>query len=299
MPQLLTLPYAVPLSAAGILLPGSKLYFYRTGTSTPQAVYTDVGLAVAHSQPVESNGAGRFPAIYLDPGLPNYRILLTDSADVTQPGYPIDDVPSSQNTAQQFRLKHTAPELIFEETDASAGNQKWRIRVNAEQFLIDLLNDAESSSANIAALTRNGQTPGSLNFAGQYLQVAGNGVATQQNTSTSSATLNGVDAVVTGSVTFRRSGTKVSIYIPSTISGTSNATSMSLSGLGVLNATSGGIVLCRVIDNGSIVLGTASIGTSSITFGVGAASGNFTGSGTKGIPGGTLIVYDTDSAGIA
>jgi hypothetical protein len=299
MPQLLTLPYAVPLSAVGVILPGSKLYFYATGTSTPQPVYTDIGLTVAHSQPVIANGAGRFAAIYLDPSLPNYRILLTDSADVTQPGYPIDNVPSQQNTAQQFRLKHTAPELIFEETDASTGNQKWRMRVNSEQLLIDIGNDAESSWANVAALTRSGNTPGSLNFAGQYLRVNSVLVATQENTSVAAATLTGVDSVVTGSVTIRRTGTKVSLIFPSTISGTSNTTAMTLTGMGLLNSSSGGIALCRVIDNGAVVLGTALIGSSSITFGVGAASGNFTGSGTKGIPGGTVIVYDTDIASIA
>ena len=171
MPQLLTLPFVVPLSAAGLILPGAKLTFTVTGTSTPQPVFQDLALQNAHTQPVVANGAGSFDAVYLDPSLPAYRILLTDSADVPLPGYPIDDVPSNQNTAQTLRLKSAAPEIIFEETDASAGNQKWRVRVNAEKLLIDLLSDDEGTVVNIAELTRTGLTPGSLNFAGQYLRV--------------------------------------------------------------------------------------------------------------------------------
>jgi hypothetical protein len=304
MPQLLTLPYAVPLSAAGILLPGSKLYFYQTGTSTPQAVYQGVDLDVAHSQPVESNGAGRFPAIYLDPSLPNYRILLTDSADVTQPGYPIDDVPSSQNTAQQFRLKHTAPELIFEETDASANNGKWRFRVNGEEFLIEIGNDAESSWVNVATLTRLGTFPNALNFAGQYLQVDGKIVATQESGSFT-ATLTGMTASTTGTVKWRRTGTKTTLFVPSSILGTSNSTSMTMTGVpSILLMTSDKpSVWCTVQDNGTTQAGNAiiqrSIGDpSSIVFGVGV-NGNFTNSGSKGLTVGTTIMYDSDGVDIA
>src|SRR6185295_9594874 len=112
--------------------------------------YQDIGLITAHTQPVTANGAGVFAPIYLDSSLPNYRILLTDSANVTLPGYPIDDVPSNQSTSQQFRLKAGAPSLTFEETDASGGNKIWRIRANAEKLLIELLSDDEGTVVTIA-----------------------------------------------------------------------------------------------------------------------------------------------------
>lgn len=304
MPQLLSLPYAVPLSAAGLILPGSKLYFYETGTSTPQAVYQDVTLATPHSQPVVANGAGRFAAIFLDPALPNYRILLTDSADVTQPGYPIDNVPSSQNTAQQFRLKHTAPELLFEETDASANNGKWRIRANSEQLLIEIGNDAESVWETVAALTRLGTFPNALNFEGQYLQVDGNLVATQESGSFT-ATLTGMTASTTGTVKWRRTGTKTTLFVPSSILGTSNSTSMTMTGVPslLLMTSDKPNVWCTVQDNGVTQAGNAiiqrSIGdSSSIVFGVGV-NGNFTSSGSKGLTVGTTIMYDSDGVDIA
>lgn len=299
MPQLLTLPLAVPLSSAGLLLPGAKLSFFVTATSTPQPVYRDIGLITAHTQPVEANGAGVFDPIYLDPSLPNYRILLTDSANVTLPGYPIDNVPSNQNTSQQFRLKATAPSITFEETDASSGNQKWRIRANAEKLLIELLSDDEGTAATIAELSRAGITPGSLDFAGQFLKVNGKNTATQDGGSVT-ATLTGMTTTTQLSVNWRRSGSKYALYVPSLFAGTSNSTAMTMTGLsGILPFSQGGTSLIRVRDNGVDVLGTASVNASNITFGVGAAGGNFTGSGQKGLPSGTLILWDDDLAGIA
>lgn len=299
MPQLLTLPYAVPLSALGQILPGSKLSFFATGTSTPQAVYTDVALSVAHSQPVVANGAGRFAAIYLDPSLPNYRILLTDSADVTQPGYPIDEVPSNQNVTQTFRLKHTAPSLTFEETDASANNKIWRLKANNEQLLLTLLNDAEGVETTVFTFDRTGTTPDQLSFAGQYLRVNGVLVATHE-TGSFTATLTGMTAATTGTVKWRRTGSKIALVVPSQIAGTSNTTAMSMTGLpaGLLSAADTPAVFCFVRDNGATVAGRADIGTSSIVFSTGA-TGAFTGSGSKGLPAGCTIIYDTDQSGIA
>lgn len=284
MPQLLTLPYAVPLSAAGVILPGSKLYFYATGTSTPQPVYTDVGLTVAHSQPVVANGAGRFDAIYLDPGLPNYRILLTDSADVTQPGYPIDDVPSQQNSAQQFRLKHTAPELIFEETDASANNAKWRVRANAEVLSIDIGNDAEAVWTNVFNVARSGTTLGLVTIAGVPYFDSGS----------FTGTLTGYASNPTPTIEYRRTGNIVTLTRNAGSVATSNADSMTLTGMPVaIRPLQTHTVLTRIQDNGTNQVGVASVAPSgTVTFGVGGAGGVFTASGNKGLPGGWSLQYE-------
>ena len=299
MPSLFTLPSQIPLSTSGGLLAGCTLTFSATGTSTPQNVYSDIALTTPLSNPLSADGSGAFIPAYLDPSLPAYRVILKTQAGATLKTW--DDVPSNQNTSQQFRLKAVGPSLTFEETDASANNKIWRLKANGEQLLLTILNDAESVETTVFAFDRTGTTPDQLNFSGQYLQVGGNLVATQQNgASPGPAILTGctVDVSATG-IVIRRTGTKTSLYFPSTISGTSNSTSMGLSSMGSLNFSSGGTVLTRVIDNGVIVLGTATIGSSSISFGVGAASGNFTNSGTKGIPGGTVIIYDTDLASTA
>lgn len=170
MPQLFTSPRFIALSSTNQLLPGAKLYFRQTGTSTPQNTYQDEALTVPHANPVVADGAGVFAPIYLDPSLPNYRVILADSSGVTQPGYPIDNVPSNQNTGQTFRLKSAAPELIFEETGASDGNQKWRIRVSNEQMRIALLNDAESIATDLAIIDRSGSTVDLINLLATQVQ---------------------------------------------------------------------------------------------------------------------------------
>jgi len=295
MPSLFVLPRQVPLSSSGALLAGATLTFSATGTSNPQNTYQDVGLTTPHSNPVTADASGVFAAIYLDPSLPNYRAVLKTSTGVTL--YTQDDIPSNQNTSQQFRLKAASPSLTFEETDASANNKIWRLKVNSEQLLLTILNDAESVETTVFTFDRTGTTVDQLSFAGQYLRLNGLLTATQENSTIASATLSGCTTSPTGSVTVRRTGTKVTLSLPA-ISATSNTTAMSLTNMGTLNFSSGGVYLCRVIDNGTTQLGTVSVGTTSLVFGVGAAGGAFTNSGTKGIPAQTII-FDTDIASTA
>lgn len=62
---------------------GAKLYFYATGTSTPQNTYQDADLTTPHANPVVADSAGQFAQIFLDPSLPDYRVVKKTSADVT------------------------------------------------------------------------------------------------------------------------------------------------------------------------------------------------------------------------
>ena len=64
----------------GQSLPSAQLYFYQTGTTTDQAVYTSADLSTAHAQPVVADSDGLFPAIYLNPdATADYRVRLLDS----------------------------------------------------------------------------------------------------------------------------------------------------------------------------------------------------------------------------
>jgi hypothetical protein len=134
MPALFTLPKQVPLSSGGSLLPGAKLYFYATGTTTLQNVYQDINLTTAHANPVVADAAGVFAPIYLDPSVTAYRVKLTTSADVLV--YQIDDSPSSIDAGQHIRIRSAAPYIILEETDALANNQKWKIGVNVQSLTL-------------------------------------------------------------------------------------------------------------------------------------------------------------------
>jgi microcystin-dependent protein len=66
--------------AEGVPLAGALAYFFEAGTSTPLTTYADYGLTSERTHPVEADGLGRFPAVYLDDG--TYRCRLTDSDGV-------------------------------------------------------------------------------------------------------------------------------------------------------------------------------------------------------------------------
>jgi hypothetical protein len=279
MPQLFVLPSQVPLSIDGAPISGCTLTFSVSGSSTPQNTYQDILLTIAHSNPVTSDTAGAFPTIYLDPSLPNYRVVLKTMAGAVLKTW--DDVPSNQNAGQQFRLKSTAPSLIFEETDASAGNQRWRIRVSGERFLIELLNDAENIATAILTLDRTGT-------------VADTVFATTV-TGTFTGTLTGMSGATTGTVTYIIIGGQC--ILRGLFAGTSNTTAMTLTGLPALcsPAAAASTVPVTLTDNGASIGGWGRItaGATTVTFGTGInnnASG-FTGSGSKGLASGFVMSY--------
>lgn len=71
--------YEQVFDANGDPLPGAKLYFYESGTSTPKNTYSDAGLTVPNSNPVIADSAGRFASIFLDPE--NYKVALHTAQD--------------------------------------------------------------------------------------------------------------------------------------------------------------------------------------------------------------------------
>lgn len=85
-------------NAAGDTLSGAKLYFYQTGTLTPQSVYTTSAVSVAHPNPLVADSGGLFPAVYPDP-TKTYRAILKTSADVAVPGGDVDPVFAPQVNA--------------------------------------------------------------------------------------------------------------------------------------------------------------------------------------------------------
>lgn len=166
------LPKAVPLNSGGVLMAGAKLYFYRTGTSTPQSIYTDIALSVAHSNPVIADANGTFAPIYLDTRVAfNYRVTLTTSADVTVSGYPIDDYPASPTDALTAllagsniftgtfnELQSAEPRLLFYETDAGSNLKLWDVDVNAGVWSWRTRTDADGAGKNIIVATRGSTT---------------------------------------------------------------------------------------------------------------------------------------------
>lgn len=75
-------PVSQYLSDNVTALAGGKLYFYVSGTTTPQNTYSDSGLTTPNSNPVLLDSAGRIPEIYAAYDK-TFRVVLKTSADVT------------------------------------------------------------------------------------------------------------------------------------------------------------------------------------------------------------------------
>lgn len=76
--KLFFLPFPTAFNANGLAVPGAKAYFYATGTTTEVPVYSEPTLTTELSNPVQANGSGRFPEIYLDDTI-LYRVVITDA----------------------------------------------------------------------------------------------------------------------------------------------------------------------------------------------------------------------------
>ncbi|MDC9825682.1 hypothetical protein PRN20_18260 [Devosia sp. ZB163] len=69
------------LDENGAPMVGAQLFFYDVNTTTPQVVYTDGSLSVAHDQPILANARGIFPIVYLNPTPGSYRQKMLEADD--------------------------------------------------------------------------------------------------------------------------------------------------------------------------------------------------------------------------
>jgi predicted outer membrane repeat protein len=76
-------PFFQVVDGDGAPIAGAKLYFYVTGTSTPQHTYaqSDLDAGSVNTNPVVADADGRFGPIYL--GTTDYKVILKDASDVT------------------------------------------------------------------------------------------------------------------------------------------------------------------------------------------------------------------------
>lgn len=160
------LPKAVPLTSSGSLMAGAQLFFYRTTTTTPQNVYTDLALTSPHNNPVVADANGSFPPIYLDTTAAfNYRSVLKTSGDVTQ--WTIDDIPASPTdalvptlaasnvfTGASNRFQGAEVRLTFFETDTGSNQGFWDIDINGAVWAWRTRTDADGAGKNIIVASR-------------------------------------------------------------------------------------------------------------------------------------------------
>jgi hypothetical protein len=252
---------------------GAKLYFRVSGTSTPQNTYTDVDLATPHSNPVVADAEGYFDPIYLDPSLPNYRVIHTDGSNVDN-DYTLelllepirDDIPSSSNVSSGYRVVGTAPSIVLRETDGASNAKAWRFRVDAGVLSIQYGDDAESTWVDVLPPMERVQAEGSF-----------------------SGTLTGLTTSFSQTIQYQRIGNFVRLWTLADYTGTSNSTAMTLTGLpaALYPPTTVFVAGFLVHDNSANAAGSAAVsGAGTITF-----LNTFTGSGTKGLKAGWSLEY--------
>lgn len=85
--------------ASGKVLAGGYLNYYRAGTTTPQATYSEQTGVVANANPVPINSAGRITSsVFLGPNF-DYKEVLTDVNGVTIDPWPIDNIPKAPTSS--------------------------------------------------------------------------------------------------------------------------------------------------------------------------------------------------------
>jgi hypothetical protein len=275
-------------------LAGAKLHFTQTGTSTPQNVYTNEALTIAHSNPVVADASGVFAPIYLDPTLPSYRVLFTTAADVTI--YQVDGIPSNQNIQQSIRLESTNPFLFLYDTDGTSGSRKYRIRAAGDAFEVQSANDAESVFTTI------------IKYQSGILYSNATEVAVTSSGTFTGTLSTGFAVAPTGTVNYRKINNVVTLWTNSAIGGTSNGTGLEMTGLpAALIPATAKTVLTAALQNNS---NYQHCGEVTITAGgllifrlartditanfVRNGASSFTNSGGKGIEGGWTITYGLD-----
>jgi hypothetical protein len=294
-----------PKDGNGDPYPGALAYFYLTETTTDADVYEDADLATPHSQPVEADSDGLFPAIYLDPTV-DYKLTLRESDSTliytTDPASPristigdeVEALSGNQTvlTSQRDSLLNIAGTATISLPAAATAGEGFRvvIRHNGSSGIVTI---DPSGAETINGLTTIGLGVNSsaiciCNDTAWFALITGHEAGSFTGTQT------GYAASLTPTIKWRKTGDRVTLYLETASTGTSNATTMTLTGMpSNLYPATVSVVLSISTDNGTQAAGHASVSTSgTVTFGLTAAAlGGYTGSGTKGLAAGWQISY--------
>lgn len=143
-------------------LPAAKLYFYQTGTTTPQNTYQNVTLTTPHANPVVADSEGYFAPIYLDPSLPNYRMKLTTSADVLIVQY--DDIPAAGSTGQDLLLSKAGASLTLEDLAQASGDRRWKVSLSGSSLVIAACDNSGAVTDTAITISRSAGIVTSINL---------------------------------------------------------------------------------------------------------------------------------------
>lgn len=110
-----TAPYFQWIDGNGNPLAGGYLYFYASGTSTPLATYSDSGLTIANTNPVEANSEGYWGPIYLQAA--DYKVVLKDADGVQV--WTADPVSGSSGSGQSSNIRTVTTDTTLVPSDGT------------------------------------------------------------------------------------------------------------------------------------------------------------------------------------
>jgi hypothetical protein len=286
-------------------LVGGKLFTYEAGTTTKLATYTDSGGMSTNTNPVILDYRGECN-LWIPPNVP-YKYVLAPSTDTDPPTNPIwsvDDVVSSQlitlyggvdtGVADAYVLNYDAPFTSYVDgtviywvpSNTNTGASTLNVNGLGPISITNPLGGAIVSGQLIA-----GQFVAVAYQSGAFVLLSFNNVYLAGQFT---GTLTGVSGTVTQQFTYVRSGGITAIYCNPGISGTSNADTMTITGVpAAAQPITPQSILCRLTDNGTVQLGVVGVGSGTLIFGLGASGAptGFTPSGSKGLPGGWSILF--------
>lgn len=178
---------------AGNSIPGAKLNFFVTGTSTRADTFSDNALSIANANPVVADGNGRFGDIFLQQI--NYLVTYTDEDDVILDQQ--DPVDGTQGISGAITVDPGAPndslvinssgesvgEFLVQKAGSNSISTSYKLlNVNADagfNWQMDASNDLalfafDSTWSSILTVDR---TTGSFDFSVGGVFLGGNGAA--------------------------------------------------------------------------------------------------------------------------
>lgn len=269
--------YDTVLGSDGSPLSGAEVTIYNTGTLVKPTIYSDNGVTPA-ANPLTTDSRGMF-AFYAADGRYDVKIEKSGYGSFTLTDVAIDE----QDTAGTIAFTPTGS--IAANTVAGAlAELDGDITTLSAAITSALAGKAASAHTHVA--TDVSVTPAGA-IAATNVQAALQELDSEKASIASgsyTATATGMTTSPTGGVDYVRSGSLVSLQIP-TISGTSNSTSFTLTGMPVgIRPSANRACTCRLQDNGAYYFGLAVIGADGTISLFKDASGSvLTSSGTKGV----------------
>lgn len=227
--------------------------------------------------------AGIPAVLVLDSGADDWTLLNPQSNTYTS-------AQTAGPPTSPIYLTSTAPAIGFNDTNSTANSRLWDIIANSDQFNIRASNDAVSVVNNAISISAASGVVSAINLQGTAVQT--NGVDVTASNGSFTATLTGYASNPTGTLNYTKIGSLVTLYANSNIDGTSNATTMTITGLpAAIRPTGDRVAVCHWTNGGVATRGQASLTSGSGTITAALDGSLFSSSGTKGLGVGWLITY--------